>query len=90
MLERSISLAKQFETDKVRCFDFWRVEDVKPFRAAMNAKLQVTAEKAAKHNIMLVLENEYACNTATGRESAATLAAVPAKNFALNWTRVMR
>jgi sugar phosphate isomerase/epimerase len=34
---------------------------------------------------MLVLENEYACNTATGRESAATLAGVPSRNLALNW-----
>lgn len=34
---------------------------------------------------MLVLENEFACNTATGREAAATLAGVPSRNFALNW-----
>jgi len=33
---------------------------------------------------MLVLENEFACNTATGREAAATLAGVPSRNFALN------
>ena len=77
VLERSISLAKQFKTDKVRCFDFWRIYDVKPYRAAINDKLQQSAEKAAKQNVMLVLENEFACNTATGREAAATLAGVP-------------
>jgi sugar phosphate isomerase/epimerase len=85
VLERSLSLAKQFKTDKVRCFDFWRLDDVKPFRAAINAKLQQAAETAAKQNIMLVLENEFACNTATGREAAATLAGVPSSNLALNW-----
>jgi sugar phosphate isomerase/epimerase len=85
VLERSISLAKQFKTNKVRCFDFWRIDDVKPYRKAINEVLQQAAEKAGKQNVMLVLENEYACNTATGRESAATLAGVPSRNLALNW-----
>ncbi len=85
VLERSIELAKQFKTNKVRCFDFWRIEDVKPYRAAINAKLQESAEKAARQNVMLVLENEFACNTATGREAAATLSGVPSRNLALNW-----
>ena len=85
VLERSILLAKQFKTDKVRCFDFWRIDDIKPYRAAINAKLDESAQKAAKQKIMLVLENEYACNTATGREAAATLAGVPSRNLALNW-----
>ena len=85
VLERSISLAKQFKTDKVRCFDFWRIDDAGPYRAAINAKLQEAAEKAARQNVMLVLENEFACNTATGREAAATMSGVPSRNFALNW-----
>ncbi len=85
VLERSISLAKQFKTNKVRCFDFWRIDDVKPYRKAINEKLQQAAEFAAKHNVLLVLENEFECNTATGREAAATLAGVPSRNLALNW-----
>jgi sugar phosphate isomerase/epimerase len=85
VLERSIALAKQFNTDKVRCFDFWRIDDVKPYRAAINAKLQEAAEKAARQSILLVLENEFACNTATGREAAATLSGVPSRNLGLNW-----
>lgn len=85
VLERSIALARQFKTNKVRCFDFWRIDDVKPYREAINKKLQESAEFSAKHNILLVLENEYACNTATGREAGATLAGVPSNNLALNW-----
>lgn len=85
VLERSIALAKQFGTNKVRCFDFWRIDDVKPYRAAINDVLQQAAEKAAKQGIMLVLENEPACNTATGRESGETLAGVKSQNLALNW-----
>lgn len=85
ILERSISLAKQFKTNKVRCFDFWRLDDVKPYRAAINAKLEEAANKAARQNVLLVLENEFACNTATGREAGATLAAIQNRNIALNW-----
>jgi sugar phosphate isomerase/epimerase len=85
VLDRSISLAKQFGTNKVRCFDFWRIDGVKPYRAAINEVLRKAAEHAAAQNIMLVLENEFACNTATGREAAATLAGIPSRNLALNW-----
>ena len=85
VLERSISLAKQFGTNKVRCFDFWRLDNVAPYRAAINDVLQKAAEKAAQQNIMLVLENEPECNTATGREAAATLAGASSRNLALNW-----
>jgi sugar phosphate isomerase/epimerase len=85
VLDRSISLAKQFNTNKVRCFDFWRIDNVAPYRAAINETLQHAAEKAATQNILLVLENEFECNTATGREAAATLAGVPSRNLALNW-----
>lgn len=85
ILRRSIELAKRYKTDKVRCFDFWRLDDVKPYRAAINEQLRKAAEFAEKQGILLVLENEFACNTATGREAAATLAGVPVKNLALNW-----
>jgi sugar phosphate isomerase/epimerase len=85
VLDKSIELAKRFKTDKVRCFDFWRIEDQKPYREAINAKLDEFAERAGKQGVMLVLENEGACNTATGREAAATLAGVKSKNLALNW-----
>jgi sugar phosphate isomerase/epimerase len=85
VLRRSIDLARQFGTNKVRCFDFWRLDDVKPYRAAINEKLQQAAEFAEKQGVMLVLENEQSCNTATGREAAAILSGIPSKNLALNW-----
>jgi sugar phosphate isomerase/epimerase len=85
VLERSIALAKAFQTDRVRCFDFWRLEDPAPYRAAINAKLQDAANAASKQGIVLILENEYACNTATAAEAAKTLAAVPSPAFMVNW-----
>jgi hypothetical protein len=32
LLERCISLAKTFNTDRIRCFDFWRLDDQKPYQ----------------------------------------------------------
>jgi sugar phosphate isomerase/epimerase len=85
LLEKCISLAKTFETDRIRCFDFWRLDDPKPYRAAINAKLRQAADRCAKDNLILILENEMSCNTATGEESAVLLQAIPNKNFMLNW-----
>jgi L-ribulose-5-phosphate 3-epimerase len=85
VLERSIRLAKAFNTDRVRCFDFWRLDDPAPVRAAMNAKLLEAANQAGKQAITLVLENEGACNTATGAEAAKVLAAVQSPDLMLNW-----
>ena len=85
LLEKCIELTKTFNTDRIRCFDFWRLDDPKPYRAAINAKLQAAAERCAKGGVILVLENEMSCNTATGEEAAAVLKAIPNKNFMLNW-----
>jgi sugar phosphate isomerase/epimerase len=85
VLEQSIALAKKFKTDKVRCFDFWRLDDVKPYREAIDKKLEEAANTCGKQGVLLVLENEFACNTATGREAARTLGAVPSPHLALNW-----
>ncbi len=85
ILERAISLAKQFDTNKVRCFDFWRLEDVKPYRQAIDEKLRTSAETCGKQGVLLVLENEFACNTATGREAARTMNAIQTPHLALNW-----
>lgn len=85
LLERCIELAKRFKTNKVRCFDFWRLDDVAPYRAAIDAKLASAAATCGKHNVLLVIENEFECNTATAREAVRTLAAVPSPSFVLNW-----
>lgn len=85
VLDRSIALAKAFRTDRVRCFDFWRLDDQAPYRAAINEKLLQAANKAGVQNIVLVIENEMTCNTATGAEAAQLLAAIPSPHLLLNW-----
>jgi len=85
VLERAIEMAKAFQTERVRCFDFWRLADQGPYRAAIDDKLREAAAKAEKKGIVLLLENESACNTATAAESAKVLSAVQSPSFMLNW-----
>jgi sugar phosphate isomerase/epimerase len=85
VLEKNIALAKRFKTNKVRCFDFWRIDNVAPYRDAIDRKLADAAGVCGKQGVLLVLENEFACNTATGREAARTLAAVQSPHLGLNW-----
>jgi sugar phosphate isomerase/epimerase len=85
VLERCIDLCKAFQTDRIRCFDFWRLDDPKPYRAAINDKLRAAAKTCAGHNLILLLENEMACNTGSGKEAAALLPEIRETNFMLNW-----
>jgi sugar phosphate isomerase/epimerase len=85
LLERALELARAFNVDRVRIFDFWRLDDQKPYREAIDEKLRQAASVAARRGITLLLENEHACNTATGQEAARTLGAVPSPYFKLNW-----
>lgn len=85
LLAKYMELAKRFKTNKIRCFDFWRLNDVSPYRKAINAKLAEAAATCGKQNLLLVLENEFECNTATAREAADTLAGVPSRYFGMNW-----
>lgn len=85
VLDRCIELAKKLSSDRIRCFDFWRLDDQSSHRKAINEVLQKAAEKTGRAGLVLLLENEYACNTATGAEAAKTLDGVPSRHFMLNW-----
>jgi L-ribulose-5-phosphate 3-epimerase len=85
VLQRIVHLAKSFQTDRIRCFDFTRVEEPARYRAAMNEELRKAAATCGKNNLILLLENEMTCNTATGAEATAVLEAIPHPHFMLNW-----
>ena len=55
ILEKSIALAKQFKTTRIRGFDFWRLDDVTPYRAAIDEKLRAAAEALGKQGLLLAL-----------------------------------
>jgi L-ribulose-5-phosphate 3-epimerase len=85
VLERAITRAKDFGTDKVRIFAFLRVAEPKTVFERVSKELERTTEIAKREGIRLVLENEYSCNVATGAEGAAMLNAVKSPVLGLNW-----
>ncbi|MBV9483447.1 MAG: sugar phosphate isomerase/epimerase [Acidobacteria bacterium] len=85
VLERAIEMAKAFGTDRVRCFDFWRLDDQAPYRAAINEKLKTASDRAGKKGITLLLENDGGLNTQTGAEAAKVLGAINSPYLMLNW-----
>jgi L-ribulose-5-phosphate 3-epimerase len=85
VFDRAIAMAKAFGTDRIRCFDFWRLDDQGQYRSAINDKLREATEKAGKNGIVLVLENEQSCNTSTGAEAAKVLSAIQSPSLMLNW-----
>jgi len=85
LLERGFELMRGFRVDRIRIFDFWRLDDQKPYRAAIDEKLIEASKKAAQRGVTLLLENEPSCNTATGAEAARTLGAVRSAYLKLNW-----
>jgi L-ribulose-5-phosphate 3-epimerase len=85
VLERAIEMAKAFNTDRVRCFDFYRLDNPAPHREAINQMLLDAANKCGKNRLTLLLENDGGLNTSTGAEAATVLSAVRSPHFMLNW-----
>jgi sugar phosphate isomerase/epimerase len=85
LLERAFALSKSFDNAPIRIFDFWRLTDQKPYRAAIDDRIRQAALKAGKQGVVLTLENELDCNTATGVEAGRLLNAIDEKALMLNW-----
>jgi sugar phosphate isomerase/epimerase len=85
LTERAFEIANTMGAKIVRVFSYWRtVKPDKCFDAVADA-LQDLAEKAARHDLIIGLENEHACNIATAFEAALALAAVRHPNLKLVW-----
>ena len=85
LAERAFRIARQFEARIIRVFSFWRtVEPEKCFGGVVGA-LRDLVEKAAEQNLIIGLENEHACNIATGAETARVLAEIKHPNLKVVW-----
>src|SRR5262245_37429239 len=68
LIDRAAELSKAFGGPPIRVFDFWRLAVQKPHREAIDDRIRQAALVAARKGVTLTLENELACNTATGAE----------------------
>jgi L-ribulose-5-phosphate 3-epimerase len=66
LLEKSFKLARFFDTRTVRIFSYLRVAEPEKAYPMVRDRLAKAAQLAAKNEIVLVLENEHACNIGTG------------------------
>lgn len=85
ILDRSFEVADRLGTKVVRAFSFWRVDDPISVRDEVAGVLREATERTRAAGKLLGLENEHACNVATGEESAWILEQVPDRTLGLIW-----
>ena len=85
LLKRACDRAHTLGAEKIRIFTFWRVAEPATVSQRIAGEVGKAVELASQHGLRLVIENEEACNAATGHELSAVLATVPAANLGANW-----
>ena len=68
LLRRAFEIARFFDTNKIRIFSYWRVDEPEKAYPHVRERLAKAAVMAGKEKMLLVLENEPACNVGTGKE----------------------
>jgi L-ribulose-5-phosphate 3-epimerase len=85
LADRALEIAKFFGAPVLRVFSYWRTVRPQETHEAVVKALGELADLAAAEGIIIGLENEHACNIATGAESAHILRAVDRPNLKLVW-----
>jgi L-ribulose-5-phosphate 3-epimerase len=85
LVPRAREIAERTGAGLIRVFSYWRtVAPEKCFERIARA-LEGLADQAAPHGLVIGLENEHACNIATGEETARLLDAVDHPNLKVVW-----
>jgi sugar phosphate isomerase/epimerase len=85
LAQRAFEIARKTGAKIIRVFSYWRtIAPEECFERVVTA-LRDLAEKAARNDLIIGLENEHACNIATAAESARVLKAIDHPNFKLIW-----
>ena len=85
LAERAFAIAQFFGAKIVRVFSYWRTVQPEATYDRVGQALRGLAEKAAREDLIIGLENEHACNVATASEAAKILNAVDHPNLKLVW-----
>jgi sugar phosphate isomerase/epimerase len=84
-LKRAADAAHTLGTKKVRIFTFLRVPDPDSIFDRIVDELHKAITVAKQQDVVLVVENEHSCNTATGTETAKLFNAVKDRTLMHNW-----
>jgi len=82
---RAFEIAARTGARIVRVFSYWRTVRPESCFDRVVETLRSLADQAARHNLTIGLENEHACNIATGEETARLLAALDHTNLKIVW-----
>jgi L-ribulose-5-phosphate 3-epimerase len=82
---RAFEIAERTGARMVRVFSYWRTIDPGACFERVASSLRELAEQAGDRGLILGIENEHACNIATGAETARLLAAVPHPALQVIW-----
>lgn len=85
LTRRAFEIAERCGADIIRVFSYWRT--VEPARCfdAIAVALHELAEEGAKRGIVIGLENEHACNVATGEEAGRLLSMIDHPALRVVW-----
>lgn len=84
-LKRAAEAAHTLGTDRVRIFAFKRVADPNVVFDRVVEELNKAIPIAKQNGVILLLENEFSCNVATGTESARLFRAISDRTLMHNW-----
>jgi sugar phosphate isomerase/epimerase len=85
ILHHSFELARFFDAPFVRTFSFLRVPDPVSVRSFVRDVIAEAVQRTEKAGLRLIIENEHACNIATGEETGWLLRSISAPAFGVIW-----
>ena len=85
LTRRAFEIAERVGAGIIRVFSYWRTVEPEKCFDRIVAALRDLAGKAARHDLIIGLENEHACNIATGAETARVLAAIDHPGLQVVW-----
>jgi L-ribulose-5-phosphate 3-epimerase len=85
LARRAFEIAERTGARIVRVFSYWRTIDPGACFDRVASALADLADQAAERNLIIGIENEHACNIATGGETARLFAAVDHPALQVIW-----
>ncbi len=84
-LKRAADAAHALGTERLRIFTFKRVQNPEAIFDRIIDELHKAIAVAKQHDVTLLVENEFDCNTATGAETAKLFSTIPDRTLMHNW-----
>jgi sugar phosphate isomerase/epimerase len=85
LAQRAFDVADRLGARIIRVFSFWRTTDPGQCFDRIASALRNLAEDAARAGLIIGLENEHACNIATGEETAQVMTAIDHPALQVLW-----